>query len=943
MLEVRLLGKFEVNYDGKPFIITARPAQSLFAYLILNAGTAHRREKLAGMLWPDSSEETARDNLRHALWRLRKAFPDGLASEYLLADDLSIAFNAAADYWLDASALDHLSETSSANELIVVLSEYRGELLPGFYEEWVVLERDHLTSVFEHHMARLLSMLQAEKRWLEVLEWGERWIKLGQKPEPAYQALMSAHAAKGDMSKVAGTYERCIKSLQEYGIEPSEQTRALFARLKAVKGYLEPDLAVPTYEKRKEAPRSNIPVPLTSFIGREKEIDRVVKSMSKKRLITLTGPGGVGKTRLAIQASNILLNEFRDGVWWVDLVGLKDDSLVLQALAQTADVREVPNQPLLETLIEYVRTKQVLLVLDNCEHLIDSCARLTDRLLSACPGLKIMVTSREMLGLIGEEICHVPALSIPEPGSIPQPEALGQYESVFMFVERAEAVSPGFKLTGRNALSVIQICQRLDGIPLAIELAAARVKLLPVEKIAARLDARFDLLTGGSRTAFPRHQTLRAAIDWSYDLLPAKEKKLFARLAVFSGSWKLDEAQAICSSADISPEEVLDLLANLVAKSLVTVERPEGEARFHMLETLREYALKKLPETGEVQSRHLEFYRQMAEEIEPRLHSAEQAFWLNRLEAVHENLRAALDWSLTGGDLESGLKLAGALWLFWDIRGYHLEARVWLDRLLTQSQNRVPEPGASALVRALYVSGHLRQRQGEYEQARKEYTASLSIYRQMGEERQVAVVLRGLGEIAQDEGDPSSARLYYEQSLELCRSLGDFKGMSIALSHLAILAFLQGDYEQAAMLCIETLAIGRERGSRRTTAVALTTLGFAAWGKGELGFAEAQFEEALALQAELTDQMVAQYSLMGFALVASARGQYARAGRLFGAADSLRERIGTPLPHSQRHRYELLVASIRAALGEVAFREIWEEGRAMTLEQAIEYALAANT
>jgi non-specific serine/threonine protein kinase len=938
-LEVRLLGKFEASHNGKTIAITSRPAQSLFAYLILSAGTAHRREKLAGLLWPDSLEETAQDNLRHALWRVRKALESASSTRFLRADDLSIGFEKSLDYWVDAAALEHLNEKTSADQLMTVLSEYQGELLPGFYDEWVVLEREHLHSIIEHHMARLLSLLQEQNRWLDILDWGERWIRLGQKPEPAYQALMAAHAAKGDMSKVAAAYERCVKSLREFGIEPSEQTRTLYEKLKAGKASFEARPVIPIKGKRMDAPKTNLPVPLTSFIGREKEVDQVVKMLEKKRLVTLTGSSGVGKTRLAIQASNKLLNKSKDGVWWVDLVGLNDDSLVIQAVAQVANVREVPNQSLFRTLVDTIQTKHVLLVLDNCEHLIMGCARLAQSLLSDCPNLKILITSREMLGLTGETLWHVPALSLPDPEHISPLDVLRQYESISLFIERAVGVNSDFTLTEHNAPSVAQVCQRLDGIPLAIELAAARVKLLSVEKISARLDNRFDLLTSGSRTAFPRHRTLQAAIDWSYDLLPHQEQTLFRRLAVFVGGCTLEQAQAICSGDGIEADEILDLLTNLVDKSLVMVHKQTGGSRFQMLETIREYARKKSPDLTETRNRHLDFYMRFGEEIEPKLHGGEQTLWLNKLELEHDNLRAALDWSLTGGELESGLRLASVLWLFWDIHGYHLEGRVWLDRLLIKRQGPVPAPSTSAWARVLYVAGHLRQRQGDFEQARKQYTASLSIYQQLEDEKQVAVVLRGLGEIAQDEGDPVSAKKYYEQSLALCRSLDDIKGISIALGHLAIFAFLQSDYEQAAILCQETLAIGRERASNRTMAIALTTLGFVSWGMGELEHAETQFAEALASQAELTDKRVAQYSFIGIALVALGSNHPSRAARLFGAADSLREKLGTPLPPSQRNRYDLLVESIRAQLNASTFEKAWAEGRAMTLEQGIEFAL----
>ena len=352
MLKVKVLGGFEVSYDGKPILIASRPAQALFAYLILNAETSHRREKLAGILWPDSLEETARDNLRHALWRVRKALPASQKpkTEYLLSDDLTIAFNVSSEYWLDTAELKKLSETAAADELIAVLSNYQGELLPGFDDEWVVLEREHLYSIFEHHMARLMSLLQDEKRWLDILDGAERWIKLGQKPEPAYRALMTAHATKGDMSKVAATYERCVKSLYEFGVEPSEQTHRLYERLKAGKETFETGSTIPVKEKRKESPKTNLPIPITSFIGREKEIEEVVRLLGKHRLVTLTGPGGVGKTRLAIQSSNALLGKFRDGLWWVELAPLTDNARVPHAIAQALGVRESPTQPLIETV-----------------------------------------------------------------------------------------------------------------------------------------------------------------------------------------------------------------------------------------------------------------------------------------------------------------------------------------------------------------------------------------------------------------------------------------------------------------------------------------------------------------------------------------------------------------------------------------------------------------
>lgn len=462
MLEIHLFGTFEVKHGKKAISISSRPAQSLFAYLVLSVGTSHRREKLAGMLWPDSLEETARENLRHALWRIRKSLPTKSAIEYLLTDDLTIAFNASAKYWLDASALDKIGDDASADELITVLSEYQGELLPGFYDEWVVLEREHLNSIFENKMARLMSALQDEKRWQDILEWGERWIKLGQKPEPAYRALMSAHAAKGDMSKVAATYERCIKSLKEFGIEPSEQTKELYENLKSGKETPRVE-SLPTKPAVKGV-TSTIPFPLTSFIGREKELKDIAKLLSVSRLLTLIGPGGVGKTRLAIQTAHDSIKKFKEGVYWVELVGLQDGSLIPQEISQVLGVREVSNQPMMETLKTHLKSKALLLVLDNCEHLIAACAQTVEGLLASCPKLKILATSRERLDLFNETTWNVPSLPLPEMRQSLSLKQLKEIASIELFVERAGNVKSDFVLTEQNAASVAQICNRLDGI-----------------------------------------------------------------------------------------------------------------------------------------------------------------------------------------------------------------------------------------------------------------------------------------------------------------------------------------------------------------------------------------------------------------------------------------------------------------------------------------------
>jgi predicted ATPase/DNA-binding SARP family transcriptional activator len=539
MLEVRLIGKLDIKSDGKPVIISSRIAQSLFAYLILTAGTLHRREKLAGIFWPDVTEEKTRAYLRHELWRIRKALSSQLKVDYLIADDISISFNSSSEYWLDVMVFKNLSESASISDLVNALSVCKGQLLPDFYDEWVFQEREHLQAFYEQKMGRLLELLESEKCWPDILEWSEQWISHGQGPEAAYRYLMIAYDALGDRAKVALTYERCVQALRQLDLEPSEQTRALaFKRISKL----------------------NIPVPLTSFIGRKDELKEVAHLLSKSRLVTLTGSGGVGKTRLAIQVVADVLDLFPDGVWFLDLAPLADPELLPNTLANLLGLRESGETklPVTELLINYFRTRTALVIFDNCEHLIEACAQLVNTLLTSCENLSVLATSREALRAAGEIPYRVPSLEVPQTIIESAMDALTKIESVRLFNERAVVISPGFAISPQNALAIVQICRQLDGIPLAIELAAARTNLLTVEQILKRLDDRFNLLTGGLRSALPRHQTLHGTIEWSYELLSEHERILFIRLAVFRGGWTLEAAESVCSGNGIESNQCIE-------------------------------------------------------------------------------------------------------------------------------------------------------------------------------------------------------------------------------------------------------------------------------------------------------------------------------------------------------------------------------------------------
>jgi predicted ATPase/class 3 adenylate cyclase len=724
----------------------------------------------------------------------------------------------------------------------------------------------------------------------------------------------------------------------------------------------------------------NLPVQLTSFIGRERELTEVKRLLTTTRLLTLTGSGGCGKTRLTLQVAADLLEEHPDGVWLVELAALADPALVTQTAAAALGVREEAGRPLIETLVDYLKPKALLLVLDNCEHLLSACAQLAEHLLRACPQLRMLATSREGLGIAGELTYRVPSLSLPEPRQLPPVERLMEYEAVRLFAERAVFTEPCFAMREQNAPAVARVCQRLDGIPLAIELAAARLKALPVEQIAVRLDDRFRLLTGGSRTALPRQQTLRAAIDWSYDLLSEPERALLRRLSVFAGGWRLEASEAICAGEGIEDWEVLDLLAALVEKSLVQYEEAGNEARYRLLETIRQYGAEKLTAAGEeagLRERHRDWYLALAEQAKPELHGPRQGEWLARLEEEHDNLRVALAACIQRGEAEAGLRLGGALWWFWMVRGYLGEGR---ERLAGALALPGSEGRTAARGRALNGAGALAHHQGDFEGARALYEESLAIFRQLGYQLGISELLNNLGILARYQGDYEGARVLYEESLAIKRQLGHQQGIAASLGNLGIVAFEQGDYEPARAFCEESLAIFRQLGHRQGISQSLNILATVAryqgdyegagalyeeslaisrqlghqWGiahsldglghvtsdQGDYAAARALYEESLAIFRQLGDQRGIALALDGLAALAAAhQGQPERAARLSGAAEALREAVGAPLSPHERAEYHRHVAATRAALGEEAFAAAWEAGRALSLEQAVAYAL----
>jgi predicted ATPase/class 3 adenylate cyclase len=761
--------------------------------------------------------------------------------------------------------------------------------------------------------------------------------------------------------------------------------------------------------------RNNLPLHLTTFHGRERELGEVKRLLSEVRLVTLLGPGGMGKTRLAIRVASELLEEY-EGVWLLELAPLSDGELVAPTLLRVLGLREQPGRTPLDTLIDYLGSRNVFVVMDNCEHLMEACAGLADRLLSACPKLRILATSREALRVAGETSWRVPPLTLPDPERLPPLETVAQSPAVALFADRALTALPGFTLSAKNAPSIVQICQRLDGIPLAIELAAARLSVLSLEQIATRLQDRFRLLTGGSRTALPRQQTLRATLDWSYDLLAEPERALLRRVSVFAGGFRLESAEAVCGWDPLEPDGVLDLVASLGEKSLLVVDEQDAQPRYSLLETIREYAAARAATVGEkeeLDERHGHHFLSQAEEAEKELRGPEQLVWFERLERELDNLRAGFKCSRERGDADRALRYATALGLFWRARGLFSEGREWLEGVLQMVK------GAPALhAKALAWAGYLAIFQGAHAQAQQRAEESLALYRQLGDQRGISFALQTLGAVALNQDEYDRAIQLEEESLSYFREVNDKSGIGLSYLYLGVIALEKAEPTRAMERLQEALTLFRQVGDKRSIAIAtrvmgnvelnqahyasatalleesltlvreakdsqeirsiLQLLGRAAVCEGDYRRAAERFEESLRLARELGQRLGIGGSLVLLGTVARLEGDLVSACRLiteglsaldarekygiasalqalahvllaqdrpqeaavlFGAAHTLREDLGTPLPRFEQDEYINGLEKLRTRLSATDFTKLSAEGRGLSLEDGVRLAL----
>ncbi len=1031
-LRVRTLGAFIVWRGAEPLEQgrwSRRTVAALFKCLLTMPGHRLSREQAADILWPDADRDRGDTNLRATVHRLRAVLDEpGAMTSYVRSEGSALILDpqwaepnprdpkGSGRDWLDADAFARAARLALAGGDIAAgraaLDLYGGEYLPDDpYEDWAAVRREELRQQYHAlllHLARLSADAGDTAEAVRCLR-----LLLAADPchEPATRLLMRLLAGQGERVEALRIYEVLVRALRDdLDVVPTPETASLRAALLATD-------AAPTSPPRGPRPvLTNLPAALTSFVGRGRELAAVQYALAQGpagcRLLTLTGVGGGGKTRLALAVATAVQPHYPDGVWLVELAALADPALVPATVAAALDLREAPGASFTATLADTLQARRLLLVLDNCEHLVAACADLAARLLRACPHLQILATSREALGMAGETVWRLPPLSLPplaDPtrgaplvaataGEAPAEDVveggaldrLQRFEAVQLFLERARASRPDFTLTRENAAAVARVCRRLDGLPLAIELAAARLRVLSVRDVAARLDDRFRLLTAGNRTALPRHQTLRGVLDWSYTLLSPPEQALLRRLAVFAGGWTLEAAEAVCVGGPVQVSDVLDLLAGLESKSLLALMNDsaspggDGESRYGLLETVRQYAADHLAVSGELEAigaAHAAYALALVERAAPGLRGPEQRCWLDLLEAEHDNVRAALAWSTREGaeetDRRTALRLTGALGWFWLLHGHLSEGRRWLALVLSQDRG-AGDDAPRLRAGALSVAGMLAERQHDYDPAEQALREGVALYRALDDSQGTADALNDLGHVAWDRGDYTWAHDLFQESLSLRRSLGDDRGAASSLNNLARVHRYQGDVDTATALYEESLALWKRVGEPWGIAIVLGNLGLELGERGDYQRALSLHQESLDLRRELGDKLGISWSLTNVAAVATRLGDYeravtlfeeslllarqlgdkatvtdiveglaevargqgdmGRAARLFAGVEALRAATGDPLSPAERARYDRNVAAVRAALGEPCFATLWRDGQAMPPEDIIAYA-----
>ena len=911
-MQYRILGPIEVEGDGGQLSLRGKKPNALLALLLLRRNEPVPTELLIEELWGDKAPATAANTLQVYVSQLRK-----LVGERLTREGSAYRLRVDPDE-LDAERFERLAEEGDA---VLRRRSFRdaAELLGQALALWrgPALADVRYDAFAQGEIARLeeLRLAANENRIEAELGLGRHDQVIGElealiAEQPSRERLRSLHMLAlyraGRQADALEAYQRARQTLlDQLGLEPGPELRDLEQAI------LRQDEAL----SRRPLPQSNVPVPASTLVGRRRELEEVTNALrGPTRVLTLTGPGGCGKTRLAIEAANVLAGELADGAFFVALDAIRDPALLLPTIAEAVAVKESGDRTLPESLAERLGGRQALLVIDNFEQLVEA-APLLSEVLEGAPGLTFLVTSRSALRISGEQEYPLDPLDLED--------------AVALFVERARSVDPRFQLTDDNLAAVEEICGHLDGLPLAVELAAARTKLLPPDAMLALLAERLDLLSRGARDLPERHRALRDTVAWSYDLLGPDEKTLFAQLAVFGGGFTLESAVAVCDAS-------LDGVATLIDDSLLERDGP----RFKMLETIRAYALEQLaaeqePEPDYVRRRHAEHFLKLAES-DP---VPEQAAWLARMDAERDNFREALAWTLDTREASLGLRLAAALWEFWWVRGYLAEGRGWLDEALARGRTAAPELRA----RALHASGSLATRQGDYEAAGGLFEESLAIWEELNDAAGTARSLLSIGTVAAEQGDQERAIELSERAAELYSESGDQRGHALAVSNLGGIALERGEYAKASSLSEQAYGLFETLEDSEGMAFALVNQGFAALSQKQHDRAIELLRQALRRLAELEFRDVIGYCFEGLAAVLAFTQRPEEAARLLGAAEALRESLGVGLAPAEQTTHDETVDAVRGSLAEERFVAAWLQGKELPLDDAIAYALEGET
>ena len=1026
-LVLQFLGLPQLHLDDQPVATDRRKTIALLAYLAVNdldhGRQNYSREALSALLWPDYEQAKAFSNLRRTLWEVNQALGEG----WLVAGRDAVSLDPEKSIDLDVARFQGLLAQSRAGQTpaqrISLLAEatqlYRNHFLTGFslkdahgFNEWAYAKAEELRHGLAGALERLSEDYCAGGEAVKAIPYARRLVALDPINEASHRRLMEIYVQAGQHNAAIKQYQTCEQILRkELGLDPQPETRALYKQIR--KRDVKPAQA--QEQKPSLEPKHNLPLELSTFIGREKEIEQVAQLLRRQRLVTLAGAGGIGKTRLSLQVGRALLEDHPDGVWFIGLDSLAEADLVPQTVASVFDLREAPGRPVVDVLTSLLREKTALLILDNCEHVVEACAELVLHLLTGCPNLKVLATSREVLNVTGEAVYQMPSLSMPgeDEASI---EQLTGYESVRLFVDRAALALASFRLTNENARAVLEVCRKVDGIPLAIELAAAQVYLLQVTEILSQLQSSFDVLSTESRMAPSRHQTLQASLDWSWGLLTEAEQRFVRQLAVFAGGWTLEAAQAIYE--EDTPQAGVNLTSALVRKSLIVVDQHPGQmTRYRFHEIVRQYARARLVEAGEedaVRARHLKYFLDLSRQIEPGLQGSAQMEWFTRASSERDNLRAALEYA-SKTDTEAGLYLSGLLHSLWESFNLGEGAR-WLARFI-QSPEANNFPLAKA--KALYTLSMLQTWAQDFKQAASIAQECLTLFRACGDRQGEADALLVLGYALQYFDQRAASDELYEQSLAIANSLGDPRRRAMALFRLgydrperqlayweeaialfrqagdrnfaagllcllarfrilltgdieraekdldeavrlgllvnksigigglwgepgfakSIIAMLRGDYEQAYALLYEMVTLANELGNRMGYLWTRVHVAHVALRAGDLADARDIFAETTRNFQKDGNTVGVVFAIEGIAGLAVAVGKPERAARLIGWADAHRERISNPRPFLEQAHMDQIIAACINKLGESAFSDLYQEGKEMSLDAVVNYAL----